>query len=115
MERDSFYYERLFEIMFPNLKRFDLKEEIEKIVDLLKKTFIDIEVEYDIRYGSELVFHIERIARYDIDWNISFDLSRYPIKHKDDLKEMIFPKIKYSFLEFWDNKILRSEYERDRI
>ena len=109
MNRDSFYYEKLFESAFPTLKQFDLKEEIEKIVDLLKKTFIDIEVEYDIRYGSELVFHIEKIARYDVDWNISFDLSNYPIKHKDDLKEMIFPKIKYKFLRYWENKILRGE------
>ena len=111
MIRDSFYYERLFESLFPTLKNFDLKEEIEKVIKLLKETFIDIEVEYDIRYGSELVFHIEKIARYYIDWNISFDLSKYPIKRKDDLKEMIFPEIKYALLRFWENKILRREYE----
>ena len=97
----------MFESAFPTLQQFNLKEEIEKIVDLLRKNFIDIEVEYDIRYGSELVFHIEKVARYNIDWNISFDLHSYPIKHKDDLKEMLFPRIKYSLLRFWDNKILR--------
>ena len=107
MAIDSFYYEKLFESAFPNLKQFDLKEEIEKIVDLLKETFIDIDVEYYIRYGSELVFHIEKVARYNIDWNISFDLCNYPIKHKDDLKRMLFPQLKYSLLKFWDNIILR--------
>lgn len=30
MERDSRYYEALFEGLFPNLKRFDLEEEIQK-------------------------------------------------------------------------------------
>lgn len=106
MNRDSKYYEMLFESLFPTLKRFDLKEEIEKIVDLLKETFKDIEVEYDIRYGSELIFHIEKVARYNIDWNISFDLHYYNIKNKDELKEIIFPRIKYSLLKFWDSKIL---------
>ena len=39
MRRDSFYYEKLFESAFPTLQQFNLKEEIEKIVDLLKKNF----------------------------------------------------------------------------
>lgn len=107
MNRDSEYYDKLFESLFPNLKRFDLKEEIEKIIILLKETFIDLEVEYYIRYGRELVFHIQKVARYNIDYYISFDLSYYHINNKDELKEIIFLNLKYDFLKFWKSQILK--------
>lgn len=106
MERDSRYYEALFEGLFPTLKKFDLKEEIQKVVDELKTIFKDIDIEYQIRYGSELVFCINKINTYQLGRFISFDLSRLGIQHKDDLKNMIVPEIKYNILEYWDSKIL---------
>ncbi|MBR0426868.1 MAG: hypothetical protein IJK18_01530 [Clostridia bacterium] len=107
MERDSRYYEALFESLFPTLKRFDLKEEIQKVIDELKTIFKDIDIEYQIRYGRELVFCINKINTYQLSRFISFDLSRLGIQHKDDLKNMIVPEIKYVVLEYWDSKILK--------
>ena len=106
MERDSRYYETLFEGLFPTLKRFDLKEEIQKVIDELKTIFKNIDIEYQIRYGRELVFCIDKINTYQLSRFISFDLSRLGIQHKDDLKNMIVPEIKYNILEYWDSKIL---------
>lgn len=106
MERDSRYYEALFESLFPTLKKFDLKEEIDKVVNELKIIFRKLQIEYDIRYGRELLFHVEKVNTYTLDWNISFDLSRLGLQHKDDLKERIVPEIKYAILEYWDSKIL---------
>ena len=104
--KDSRYYEALFDSLFPKLKRFDLKEEIDKVIDELKTIFKNIEIEYSIRYGSELVFCINRINTYQLSRFISFDLSRLGIQHKDDLKRFIVPEIKYDILEYWDSKIL---------
>lgn len=36
MERDSRYYEALFEGLFPTLKKFDLKEEIQRLLENFK-------------------------------------------------------------------------------
>lgn len=106
MERDSRYYEALFEGLFPYLKKFDLEEEIQKVVDELKTIFKDIDIEYQVKCGRELVFCINKINTYQLSRCISFDLSRLGIQHKDDLKNMIVPEIKYIILEYWDSKIL---------
>lgn len=110
MSIDSFYYEKLFESLFPKLKRFEIEEEIEKVVDEIKKTFKNIEVEYEIRYGVELVFNLKRHNYYD--WNISFDLSRLDLQHKDDLKRFLTPRIKIGLLEHWDSQILNYDSHR---
>ena len=104
--KDNVYYEKMFESLFPRLKRFDLKEEIDKCIEELKLIFRKLEIEYEIRYESQLIFHIEKINTYLFDWNISFDLSRLGIQHKDDLKHIVVPNIKYKVLEYWDSKLL---------
>lgn len=106
LEKDSRYFEAMFEALYPTRKKFDLKEEIEKVVEELKTIFNKIEIRYTIRYGSELLFSIDKINGYEISRYISFDLKRLGLQHKEDLKNMIVPEIKYDLLRYWDDKIL---------
>ena len=81
----------------------------------METIFKNLEIDYTIRYGCELLFNIERINGYIFDYHISFDLSRLGIQHKDDLKKYIVPEIKYLILKYWDDKLLIKEEPYEKL
>lgn len=110
MALDSFYYENILDNSlnrYLNRYRQKIEEGIEKAVEQLRGDFKKLEITYFFR-GSTVIFKIERINTYAFDFNISFELGHfnYNSVSKEEIGDMLYHKIKYKILDYWDKKLL---------
>lgn len=110
MNKDSRYYEAMFEGLFPKLKNItetDLKNTFNDVISELQNIFKRLEIDYKFEC-SRVVFNIEKINKHYFDFHISFDLLRYSLdKHNlDNFKTDLIYKMKYMILDRWDSYIL---------
>ena len=110
MNKDSRYYEAMFEGIFPKLKNItetDLKNSFNDVISELQNIFKRLEIDYKLEC-STVVFNMKKINNHYFDFHISFDLSRYELdKHNlDNFKAYLIGAMKNMILEKWDSYIL---------
>lgn len=111
MNKDSRYYEAMFEGIFPELKNItetDLKSTFNDVISKLQNIFKRLEIDYKLECSRVVVFNIEKINKHYFDFHISFDLSRYNLdKHNlDNFKTYLIGVMKNMILDRWDSYIL---------